>query len=102
MAKIIISEDQFKNLCRNMLKESRKVDYVKGIIKESLGRINSGLEYETLDPSEIDKFDGYDRTVAQCHIDNVGRIIVYKGTMEPIDNEYDLGEIYNEIENSAQ
>lgn len=35
MAKIIISEDQFKNLCRNMLKESRKVDYVKGIIKES-------------------------------------------------------------------
>lgn len=102
MAKIIISEGQFKNLCRNMLKESRKVDYVKGIIKESLGRLGTGLEYETLDPSEIGKFVGYDRTVAQCHIDNVGCIIVYAGTMEPIDNEYDLGEIYKEIENSAR
>ena len=97
MAKITVTEEQFKFLCRNLLKESRKEDYVKKLLKESMG---SRVQYETLDPSEIDKFDGYDRTVAQCHIDNVGCIIVYAGTMEPIDNEYDLGDIYNEIENS--
>lgn len=98
MAKIIISEDQFKNLCRNMLKEERKVDYVKGIVKESMGQLAGGLEYDVLDPSEINTMSGYDRTVALCHIKNVGKIIVYAGTREPIDNEYDLGEIYNDIE----
>mgnify|MGYP006988825125 FL=1 len=36
MAKIIISEAQFKNLCRSMLKESRREDYAKSIIRESL------------------------------------------------------------------
>lgn len=97
MAKIIISEDQFKNLCRNMLKEERKVDYVKGIIKESYGQLITGLKYETLDPSELDKFSGYDKSVASCHIANCGRIIVHAGTMEPIDNEYDLEEIYGEL-----
>lgn len=102
MARIIISEEQFKNLCRGMLQESRKVDYIKNLLKESFGSTSSGLEYDTLDPSEINKFDGYDRSVAQCHIDNVGCIIVHAGTMEPIDNEYDLNEIYGEIENSAQ
>lgn len=98
MAKITITESQFKSICRNLLKESRKADYVKNIVKESLSKLNSGLEYETLDPSEIDNFSGYDRTVAQCHIDNVGCIIVYPGTMEPIDDEYALDEIYSEIE----
>ena len=98
MAKITITEDQFKSLCRNMLKESRKEDYIKGLIKEVMSRV----QYETLDPSEIDKFDGYDKSVAQCHIANVGCIIVYAGTMEPIDNEYDLEEIYSEIERSKE
>ena len=98
MAKITITESQFKSICRNLLKESRKADYVKNIVKESLSKLNNGLEYETLDPSEIDNFLGYDRTVAQCHIDNVGGIIVYPGTMEPIDDEYALDEIYSEIE----
>ena len=102
MAKITITESQFKSICRNLLRESRKADYVKNIVKESLSKLDRGLEYETLDPSEINKFSGYDRTVAQCHIDNVGCIIVYPGTMEPIDNEYDLDEIYSKIEGSAQ
>jgi len=102
MAKITITESQFKSICRNLLRESRKADYVKNIVKESLSKLDRGLEYETLDPSEINKFSGYDRTVAQCHIDNVGCIIVYAGTMEPIDNEYDLDEIYSKIEGSAQ
>ena len=102
MAKIIISEDQFKNLCRNMLKEERKADYVRGIIEESYGQLVTGLKYETLDPSELDRFSDYDKSVASCHIANCGRIIVYAGTMEPIDNEYDLEEIYKEIQKSGE
>lgn len=98
MAKITITEGQFKSLCRNMLKESRKEDYVKNLVKEMM----YSNQYDTVDASEIDKFDGYDKAVAQCHIANVGCIIVYPGTMEPIDNEYDLEEIYKDIERSKR
>ncbi len=45
MAKITITESQFKSICRNLLKESRKADYVKNIVKESLSKLNSGLEH---------------------------------------------------------
>ena len=106
MAKVTVTEEQFKYLCRNMLKESRKEDYVKNLLKEGVfdgerGVTSSGLKYETLDPSEINVFsDEYDRNTAQCHIQNVGKIIVYAGKREPIDNEYDLEEIYSDIENA--
>jgi len=54
-----------------------------------------GLEFELLNASDLDKFDGYDRVVAECHIANCGSIIVDTVYHQPIDNEYDLEEIYN-------
>jgi len=56
-----------------------------------------GLEFELLTTSELDKFDGYDRVVAECHIANCGSIIVDAVYQQPLDNEYDLEEIYNLI-----
>lgn len=56
-----------------------------------------GLEFELLTTSELDKFDGYDRVVAECHIANCKKIIVDAVYHQPIDNEYDLEEIYNLI-----
>lgn len=55
-----------------------------------------GLEFTILPAEELDKFDGYDKSVAQCHIANCGRIIIdtYR---QPIDKEYDLEEIYSII-----
>ena len=56
-----------------------------------------GLEFLTLGAGELDRFNGYDRAVAQCHIANCGRIIVDATYQQPIDNEYDLEEIYNTL-----
>ena len=56
-----------------------------------------GLEFELLTASELDRFNGYDRVVAECQIANCGRIIVDVIYQQPIDNEYDLEEIYNLI-----
>ena len=36
MAKVTVTPDQFKTLCRLMLQESNKKDYVKKILSESL------------------------------------------------------------------
>ena len=48
-----------------------------------------------LNSKRIGEFDGYDRSVANCHIANCDYIIVYAARpSEPIDNEYDLEEIY--------
>ena len=55
------------------------------------------LQYKTLASTEIDKFEGYDRSVAECHIANCGQIIVDCVYEQPIDNEYDLEEIYKQI-----
>ena len=55
------------------------------------------MEYKTLNAEEIDRFTGYDRCVAQCHIANCGRIIIDTTYEQPIDNEYDLEEIYKLI-----
>lgn len=55
-----------------------------------------GLTFNTLPKEKIERFDGYDRTVALCHIANCGCIITYENG-EPIDNEYDLDEIYDII-----
>ena len=58
-----------------------------------------GLEYNVLPAESLNDFQGYDRTVAQCHIANCGKIIVSAEYGDPIDNEYDLAEIYEQIEN---
>lgn len=57
-------------------------------------------QYRLLSANEIDKFDGYDKVVAQTHIANVGCIIVDSTYGDPIDNEYDLEEIYQAIEST--
>ena len=57
-----------------------------------------GLKFNVLPKEEIDRFTEYDRVVAQCQIANCGCIIVDDKYGEPIDNEYDLAEIYNMIE----
>lgn len=53
-----------------------------------------GLEFKVLEAEEVTRFDGYDRTVAECQIANCGKIIVDIDYEQPIDNEYDLEEIY--------
>lgn len=56
-----------------------------------------GLKFELI--KEIDPTWGdYDSTVAQCHLKNVGVIIVDSEYHTPIDNEYDLDEIYRILE----
>lgn len=58
---------------------------------------SNGLKFELL--KEIDPtWDNYDKTVAQCHLKNVGVIIVDPVYHNPIDNEYDLDEIYRILE----
>ena len=54
-----------------------------------------GLEFKVLDAIEVNRFNGYDRMVAQCQIANCGSIIVDTEYEQPIDNEYDLEQIYN-------
>ena len=56
-----------------------------------------GLEFMILPAEELDRFEGYDRSVAECQIANCGNIIVDTTYQQPIDNEYDLEEIYNLI-----
>ena len=58
-------------------------------------KTNYGLEFQTLTADELDKFQGYDRCVAQCHLANCGFIIVYAAHPEPIDREFDLDTIYD-------
>ncbi len=57
-----------------------------------------GLEFKVLDAEEIIRLSGYDRSVAECHIANCGCIIVDAMYEQPIDNEYDLEEIYKLID----
>lgn len=57
-----------------------------------------GLRFLVLNAKELERFSGYDRAVAQCHIANCGSIIVYENNpSEPIDDEYDLDAIYNTL-----
>lgn len=56
-----------------------------------------GLKFELL--KEINPWwDNYDKTVAQCHLKNAGVIIVDSEYHTPINNEYDLDEIYRILE----
>lgn len=61
-----------------------------------------GLEYRLLTPKQWDKeksnFMDYDRSIADMHIKNSGSVIVDTQYGAPIDNEYDLGEIYGRID----
>ena len=59
-----------------------------------------GLEFDVLPKEDVEQFEGYDKVVAQCHIANCGSIIVDATYHQPIDNEYDLAEIYDMIEKS--
>ena len=56
-----------------------------------------GLEFKPINAEEISRFTGYDRAIAQCHIANCGCIIVDTLYEQPIDNEYDLEEIYEQL-----
>ena len=55
-----------------------------------------GLEFRLQDKGYLDSLDGYDKVVASTHLANSGKIITYPSG-EPIDNEYDLEEIYGMI-----
>jgi hypothetical protein len=57
-----------------------------------------GLEFDILPKEEVGSFEGYDKVVAQCHIANCGCIIVETRYHQPVDNEYDLEEIYGMLE----
>ena len=57
-----------------------------------------GLKYNILPKEEVEQFEGYDKVVAQCHVANCGCIIVDTVYNQPIDNEYDLEEIYDIID----
>lgn len=58
-----------------------------------------GLEYNVLPAERLNDFEGYDRSIAEIQIANCGKIIVSAEYGDPIDNEYDLAEIYEQIEN---
>lgn len=56
-----------------------------------------GLEFNVV--TEIDpEWADYDKTVAKCHLASVGVVIVDTEYGQPIDNEYDLEEIYRILE----
>lgn len=53
-----------------------------------------GLEYQ-LTQKVNPNWSNYDKLVAETHLENVGVIIIDNVYYQPIDNEYDLGEIYS-------
>ena len=56
-----------------------------------------GLEFDTV--TEINpEWSDYDKTIAECHLANTGVVIVDTEYGQPIDNEYDLEEIYRLLE----
>lgn len=62
-------------------------------------KTNYGLEFNVLPAERLDDFEGYDRSIAEIQIANCGKIIVSAEYGDPIDNEYDLAEIYEQLEN---
>lgn len=56
-----------------------------------------GLKFELV--KEIDpQWDGYNKAVAECHLQNAGVIIIDIEYQTPIDDEFDLDEIYRMLE----
>ena len=58
-----------------------------------------GLEFNVLPAERLDDFEGYDKSIAEIQIANCGKIIVDTTYNQPIDNEYDLSAIYEQLEN---
>ena len=60
-----------------------------------------GLKYELV--TEINpEWNAFDKVIAETHLSNYGIIIVDSKYMLPIDNEYDLDQIYKIIESTKQ
>lgn len=57
-----------------------------------------GLHFETRPKEDVEQYEGYDRTTAECHIANCGCIIVDTVYHQPLDNEFDLAEIYDMLD----
>lgn len=56
-----------------------------------------GLKFELV--KEINpQWDDYNKTVAECHLQNAGVIIIDIEYQTPIDDEFDLDEIYRMLE----
>lgn len=72
---------------------------------------NYGLEYFLITPAEwkILKplteecgWTDYDKMMAEMQIENCGYVILDTEYQKPIDNEYDLEEIYSNVETMAR
>lgn len=71
---------------------------MKNVVYDSVFQTPYGLEFMLKDKSYLDTQVDYDRTVAYCHIRNVGCVVTFPDG-EVMDNEYDLDYIYKMIEN---
>lgn len=56
-----------------------------------------GLKFELV-KEILPQWDDYNKTVAECHLQNAGVIIVDIEYQTPIDDEFDLDEIYRMLE----
>ena len=65
-----------------------------------------GLEFKVLSPQEWQsrkgEMDSYDASIGDMHIQNYGFVIIDAQYEQPIDNEYDLEEIENQLKNYAR
>ena len=73
---------------------------------EKTYKTSYGLSYKLLTPKQWDKqksrFMDYDRSIADMQIRNSGSVIVDTRYGQPIDNEYDLDEIYDTLRNNQK
>lgn len=70
---------------------------MKNVVYDSVFKTPYGLEFMLKDKSYVDTQIDYDRTVAYCHVRNVGCVVAFPDG-EVMDNEYDLDCIYKMIE----
>jgi hypothetical protein len=65
-----------------------------------------GLEFIVLSPQEWQSrkagMDSYDVSIGNMHLQNYGFVILDAQYEQPIDNEYDLEEIENQLKNYAR
>ena len=71
--------------------------------KSNTYKTSYGLEYKLLTPAQWKKTrntlqNPYDKSIGDMHIANSGYAIMDTQYNTPIDNEYDLGDIYNQID----
>ena len=55
------------------------------------------MTVKVLDASHLNEFEGYDRKVCQCHIENCGYILVDTMFGDPVDDEFMLYEAYSQL-----